>query len=133
MGEVVVNAAESSSRRSSFAVFCRRLVRDRLFRGTDAAATIERWPSVRAGEGNYIFPFQEDADVIFNSALPYEHSLLKPYGERFLAEVPREHPSFMEASRLVRFFSFFTPILEVEVPGTSIVREFIGGSAFRYT
>jgi uridine kinase len=112
---------------------CRRLVRDRLFRGTSAAATIAGWPSVRAGEGSYIFPFQEDADVIFNSALPYEHSLLKPYAERFLAEVQRDHPSFMEASRLVRFFSYFIPILQIEVPGTSIIREFIGGSAFRYT
>ncbi len=112
---------------------CRRIVRDRLFRGTRAAETIEGWASVRAGENRYIFPFQEDADVIFNSALPYEHALLKPYAERFLAEVPRNRPSFMEASRLVRFFSFFIPILEAEVPGTSILREFVGRSAFKYT
>lgn len=112
---------------------CRRIVRDRLFRGTRAADSIEGWASVRAGENKYIFPFQEDADVIFNSALSYEHALLKPYAERYLAEVPRDHPSFMEASRLVRFFSFFIPILEAEVPGTSILREFIGRSAFKYT
>jgi len=111
---------------------CRRLVRDRLFRGTKAEETIARWGSVRAGEWSYIFPFQENADVIFNSALSYEHSLLKPYAERYLAEVPRDHPSFMEASRLVRFFSFFTPVLEMEVPGTSIMREFIGKSTFKY-
>lgn len=111
---------------------CRRIIRDRLFRGTRAAETIEGWPSVRAGENKYIFPFQEDADVIFNSALPYEHSLLKPYAERFLMEVPREHPSFMEASRLARFFSYFIPILEMEVPGNSILREFVGRSAFKY-
>ena len=111
---------------------CRRLVRDRLFRGTTAANTIAGWASVRAGESKYIFPFQEDADVIFNSALPYEHALLKPYAERFLTEVPRNHPSFMEASRLVRFFSFFIPILENEVPHTSILREFVGGSSFSY-
>ncbi len=111
---------------------CRRIVRDRLFRGTKADYTIAGWPSVRAGESKYIFPFQEDADVIFNSALPYEHSLMKSYAERFLMEVPRDHPSFMEASRLVRFFSYFIPILEMEVPGNSIIREFIGGSAFKY-
>lgn len=112
---------------------CRRIVRDRLFRGTTAAETITRWPSVRAGERQYIFPFQEEADVIFNSALAYEHALLKPYAERHLMEVPRDHPAFMEASRLVRFFSFFIPILAAEVPHTSILREFVGGSAFRYT
>lgn len=110
----------------------RRLVRDRLFRGTKPEETIARWPSVRAGEWKYIFPYQENAEVIFNSALPYEHSLLKPYAERYLAEVPRGHPSFLEASRLVRFFSFFTPVLEMEVPGNSIIREFIGKSAFKY-
>jgi uridine kinase len=112
---------------------CRRIIRDRLFRGTRAAETIEGWRSVRAGENSWIFPFQEDANVIFNSALPYEHALLKPYAERYLAEVRRGHPSFMEASRLLRFFGLFIPILENEVPGNSILREFIGGSAFRYT
>jgi uridine kinase len=112
---------------------CRRIMRDRLFRGTTAAETIAGWASVRAGESRYIFPFQEDANVIFNSALSYEHALLKPYAERFLAEVPRSHPSFMEASRLVRFFSLFLPILPQEVPHNSILREFIGGSTFRYT
>lgn len=112
---------------------CRRILRDRLFRGTSAAETIAGWGSVRAGENQYIFPFQEDADVIFNSALSYEQALFKPYAERFLAEVPREHPSFTEAARLVRFFQFFLPILTIEVPHTSILREFIGGSAFKYS
>lgn len=112
---------------------CRRILRDRLFRGTTAAETIAGWESVRAGENRHIFPFQEDADVIFNSALSYEHALFKPYAERFLAEVPREHPSFMEAARLARFFQLFLPILTIEVPHSSIVREFIGGSAFKYT
>ncbi len=111
---------------------CRRLVRDRLFRGTSAANTIAGWASVRAGEGNYIFPFQEESDAIFNSAIAYEHALLKPYAERFLTEVSREDPSFAEASRLYRFFSYFIPILSHEVPHTSILREFVGGSAFRY-
>lgn len=112
---------------------CRRILRDRMFRGTSAADTIAGWASVRAGENKYIFPFQEEANAIFNSALSYEHALFKPYAERFLAEVPREHPSFMEASRLSRFFSLFLPILTIEVPHTSILREFVGGSAFKYS
>ncbi len=112
---------------------CRRIVRDRLYRGTTAAETIAGWTSVRTGENKYIFPYQESANVIFNSALPYEHSLLKPYAERYLAEVPREHTSYMEAYRLSKFFSFFIPILSREVPHNSILREFIGGSAFSYS
>ena len=111
---------------------CRRIVRDRLYRGSSAAETIALWPSVRHGEINYIFPFQEDADAIFNSALVYEHAVLKPFSERFLMEVPRNHPSFIEAMRLARFFNLFIPILPIEVPRTSIIREFIGDSAFRY-
>jgi uridine kinase len=111
----------------------RRVVRDRLFRGSNAAETIAAWPSVRMGEAQYIFPYQEDADVIFNSALAYEPAVLKPFVERFLMEVPRGHPSFMEATRLLRFFAFIITILPEEVAHNSIVREFIGGSAFRYT
>lgn len=111
----------------------RRIVRDRLFRDSRAAETITTWPSVRMGEARYIFPYQEDSDVMFNSALAYEPALLKPFAERFLAEVPRDHPSSMQASRLLRFFAFIIPILPAEVPHTSILREFIGGSAFRYT
>lgn len=110
----------------------RRIVRDRLFRGTGASATIMGWPSVRQGEEKYIFPYQEKADVVFNSALPYEHSVLKPIAERFLAEVPREDLAFMEVMRIYRFFAFFIPILSRDVPYTSILREFIGGSAFHY-
>lgn len=110
----------------------RRIVRDRMYRGTGAASTIRGWKSVREGEARYIFPFQESADAVFNSALPYEHSVLKSYAERFLAEVPREDPSYMEVTRIYRFFAFFIPILSAEVPHTSILREFIGGSAFRY-
>jgi len=111
----------------------RRIVRDRLFRGSNAADTISIWPSVRMGEAKYIFPYQEDADVMFNSAMAYEPALLKPFAERYLAEVQRGHPSFMEATRLLRFFAFIIPILPGEAPHTSILREFIGGSAFRYT
>lgn len=110
----------------------RRIIRDKMFRGTGAADTIVGWPSVRSGEAKLIFPYQEGSDFVFNSALPYEHAVLKPYAERFLAEVPREHPSFMEVMRLYRFFAMFTPILSAEVPHTSILREFIGKSVFRY-
>lgn len=111
----------------------RRIVRDRLFRGTGAVETFSIWPSVRLGESKYIFPYQEDADVMFNSALTYEPALLKPFAERFLMEVRRGNPAFAEATRLLRFFSFIVPILPQEVPHTSILREFIGGSAFRYS
>lgn len=110
----------------------RRLVRDRLFRGSSVADTLAMWPRVRAGENVHIFPFQEEADVMFNSALVYEPALLKPYAERFLMEVPRKHPSFVEALRLFRFLDLLVPIFPQEVPQTSIMREFIGGSAFRY-
>lgn len=111
----------------------RRIVRDRLYRGSNAADTIAVWPSVRMGEAKYIFPYQEDADVIFNSALAYEPAVLKPFLERFLMEVERGHAAFMEATRLLRFFTFIVPVLPEEVAHNSIVREFIGGSAFRYT
>lgn len=110
----------------------RRIVRDRLFRNANAKETIMSWPSVRKGENKYIFPFQENADVMFNSALVYEHSLLKPYAERFLMEIPKECSSFVEASRLFRFLDILIPILPEEVPHNSILREFIGGSTFRY-
>jgi uridine kinase len=110
----------------------RRIVRDRLFRGYSAERTIEMWPSVRRGEQNHIFPFQEQADSIFNSALVYEHAVLKNYAKRFLLEVPTDSPSFIEADRLLRFLSHFVPVFPEEVPQTSILREFIGGSAFAY-
>ncbi|MBI2092554.1 MAG: nucleoside kinase [Deltaproteobacteria bacterium] len=117
---------------TSDARLLRRIVRDRLFRGSSAAETLSLWPSVRTGENIYIFPFQEEADVMFNSALVYEPALLKSYAERFLMEVPREHPSFVEALRLFRFLDLLIPVLPEEVPQTSILREFIGGSSFRY-
>ncbi|MBU4484238.1 nucleoside kinase [bacterium] len=110
----------------------RRLIRDRLFRATNAAQTIAQWQSLRAGENKYIFPFQEEADVMFNSSLPYEHALLAPYAQRYLMEIPRDDSSFIEAERLLRFLNRFIPILDKEVPHNSILREFIGDSAFRY-
>lgn len=110
----------------------RRIVRDRLFRGYPADRSIEMWPSVRRGEQVHIFPFQEQADAIFNSALVYEPAVLKIYAERFLLEVPTGSPSFVEADRLLRFLSLFVPVFAEEVPHASILREFIGGSSFAY-
>jgi uridine kinase len=108
----------------------RRIVRDRLFRGHPAIRTLEMWSSVRRGEARGIFPFQEEADVMFNSALVYEPAVLRVYAERFLLEVPREHPAYTEAYRLLKFLTWFVPIFREDVPATSLLREFIGGSAF---
>ena len=115
---------------TSDARLLRRIVRDRLFRGHPATHTLEMWDSVRAGEARGIFPFQEEADVIFNSALVYEPAVLRVYAQRFLLEVPREHPAYTEAYRLLKFLSWFVPVTEKDVPQISLLREFIGGSAF---
>lgn len=108
----------------------RRLVRDRLYRGHSTTRTLEMWSSVRRGEARGIFPFQEQADIMFNSALVYEQAVLKVYAERFLLEVPREHHTYTEAYRLLKFLTWFVPIFQDDVPHTSLLREFIGGSAF---
>ena len=110
----------------------RRIVRDRRYRGYSAAQTIATWPSVRRGEQRWIFPYQEDADALFNSALVYEHSVLRLYAERFLLEVPEDHPSFVTAYRLLRFIEQFVPLFDETIPHTSLLREFIGGSDFSY-
>ena len=115
---------------TSDARLLRRIVRDRLFRGHPATRTLEMWDNVRRGEARGIFPFQEEADVIFNSALVYEPAILRVWAERFLLEVPREHPSYTEAYRLLKFLSWFVPVTEKGVPQISLLREFIGGSAF---
>ncbi len=112
--------------------FLRRIVRDRLYRGYSAAQTITTWPSVRRGEIRNIFPFQDSADVMFNSALIYEQAVLRLYAERFLMEVSRDSPSFVDAYRLLRFVQHFVPMFDESVPQLSILREFIGGSAFKY-
>ncbi len=104
----------------------RRIVRDRRYRGHNAARTIEMWPSVRAGERKHIFPFQESADVLFNSALLYEPCVIKPFTERYLLEVPRDHPSSAVAYRLRSFLQLFVPILPHDIPHNSILREFVG-------
>ena len=117
---------------TSDARLLRRLVRDQMTRGHRTTRTLEMWASVRRGEARGIFPFQESADVIFNSALVYEPAVLKIFAERFLLEVPREHPAYTEAYRLLKFLSWFVPVFQDNVPQTSILREFIGGGAFEH-
>jgi uridine kinase len=110
----------------------RRIVRDRHHRGYSAADNIQRWPSVQAGERAHIYPFEAEADAVFDSALVYEPAVLKVYAERYLLEVPPEHPAYPTAHRLREFIDRFIAIYPDHVPPTSIIREFIGGSGFEY-
>ena len=110
----------------------RRLTRDYTQRGADALATLSRWASVRRGEERHIFPYQENADVMLNSSLFYEISVLRPYAEKILREVPDTVPEYDEARRILKFLDNFIPIPPDEIPPTSILREFIGGSSFKY-
>ena len=108
----------------------RRIVRDFQFRGCSAINTMKRWPSVRRGEEKNIFPFQEEADVMFNSSMITELSVLKVFAEPLLNEIDNSYTEFSEARRLIEFLSYFLPIDSKEIPPNSIVREFIGGSCF---
>ena len=108
----------------------RRIERDARTRGYSAQATIKMWPSVRRGEEQNIFPFQDSADVIFNSALIYETALLKPYVQPLLFGVPRESEEYIEAKRLLKFLNYFLPIPADNIPKTSLMREFIGGGIY---
>jgi uridine kinase len=110
----------------------RRVVRDRHQRNYTAAETIMRWPSVRRGDIKHIYPCQSQADVVFDSALVYEMSVLKTYAERYLLEVPSTHPAFTTAHRLRNLIDQFVAIYPDHVPPTSVLREFIGGSGFEY-
>ncbi len=110
----------------------RRLTRDYTQRGANAVATLARWGSVRRGEERHIFPYQEEADVIINSSLFYEISVIRPFVEPILHEVPNTVPEYDQARRLLRFLDNFTVIDPAEIPPTSILREFIGGSSFTY-
>ena len=110
----------------------RRIVRDARYRNYSALETLSRWRSVRAGEEKYIFPYQENADVMFNSALIYELGVLKYDAIPLLDEVPENAPEYNEAQRLIRILSYFKPIGIREIPPTSILREFLSGSSFRY-
>lgn len=108
----------------------RRMVRDARTRGSTAAKTISMWPSVRRGEDKYIFPFQEEADVMFNSALIYELAVLKPYAEAILFGIPKDAPEYIEAKRLLKFLDYFLTISSEGIPKNSLMREFVGGSVF---
>lgn len=108
----------------------RRMVRDARTRGTTAEKTIAMWPSVRRGEDRHIFPFQEQADVIFNSALIYELAVLKPYAEAVLFGISKEVPEYIEAKRLLKFLDYFIGIGSEGIPQNSLLREFVGGSIF---
>ena len=108
----------------------RRMVRDNRYRGTAAPRTIEMWPSVRKGEEKNIFPFQENADVMFNSSLVYEIPMLKPLALPLLYEINKDMPQYAEARRLIEFLSYFVSAPNDLVPANSILREFIGGSLF---
>ncbi len=110
----------------------RRIVRDYKYRNYSAQDTISRWASVRRGEDAHIFPYQEEADVMFNTALLYELSVLKQQAEPILLEVQPNQAEYAEARRLLKFFSYFKPIQPHEIPPTSIIREFLGGSSFDY-
>lgn len=109
----------------------RRIVRDARERGYSAQATISRWESVRRGEKRHIFPYQENADVMFNSALVFELAALKPLAEPLLRQVPYNAPEYIEARRLLAFLDWFLPLDATLVPGNSIVREFLGGSSLK--
>jgi len=110
----------------------RRIIRDYRFRNYSARETIARWPSVRRGEEKWIFPYQENADVLFNSALLFELAVLKKHAEPILAEVPKYCDEYTETHRLIKFLNYFIPIHDREIPPTSLLREFVGGSSFRY-
>ena len=110
----------------------RRIIRDYKYRGYSAEETISRWPSVRAGEEKWIFPYQENADVMFNSALLFELAIIKDYAEPILRKVPNNRPEYSEAYRLRKFLDYFVPLQDKELPPTSLLREFLGGSSFRY-
>jgi uridine kinase len=110
----------------------RRIVRDYRYRGYSAEQTISRWDSVRRGEEKWIFPFQENADVMFNSAMIYELAAIRRHAEPILLQVPRTAPEYSEAYRLLKFLGYFNYITDRELPPTSLLREFLGGSSFRY-
>ena len=109
----------------------RRMIRDARTRGTSAQDTIARWPSVRRGEERNIFPYQESADVMFNSSLVYEFSVMKPYAEQLLYGIPEDVPEYLEAKRLLKFFDYFLTIHADAIPRNSLIKEFIGGSIFK--
>ncbi len=125
-----INLDEHNRIPSSDGRLLRRIVRDAMTRGNDARETISRWDSVRKGEEDNIFPYQEEADVMFNSAQVYEIAVLKQYAEPLLFAVPKDCPEYQEAKRLLKFLEYFLSIPSEAIPKTSLLREFIGGSCF---
>ena len=110
----------------------RRIIRDNKYRGVSAQETIRRWPSVRKGENRWIFPFQENADAMFNSAMLFELAVIKRQADPLLEQVPENCPEYAEAYRLRKFLKYIKPISEDQIPPTSLLREFLGGSSFEY-
>lgn len=110
----------------------RRIIRDYKYRGVSALETIKRWPSVRAGENKWIFPYQENADVMFNTALLFELAVIKSQAEPLLELVPENAEEHAEAYRLLKFLKYITPVPNRQLPPTSLLREFLGGSSFKY-
>lgn len=110
----------------------RRIVRDYKYRGCSAKDTIHRWPSVRAGENKWIFPYQEEADVMFNTAMLFELAVIKQQAIEILEQVPENCEEYAEAYRLRKFLRYFSPLSNKNLPPTSLLREFLGGSSFKY-
>ena len=110
----------------------RRIIRDHKYRGVEARETIRRWPSVRKGENQWIFPYQEKADAMFNTAMLFELAVIKSQAEPLLEQVPENCPEYAEAYRLRKFLRYIKPIPEAQIPPTSLLREFLGGSSFEY-
>lgn len=110
----------------------RRIIRDHKYRGCSARETIRRWPSVRAGENRWIFPYQEQADMMFNTAMLFELAVIKTQAEPLLEQVPENCEEYSEAYRLLKFLRYIRPIPYDQVPSTSLLREFLGGSSFKY-
>ena len=110
----------------------RRIIRDHKYRAVTARETIRRWPSVRAGENKWIFPYQENADAMFNTAMLFELAVIKSQAEPLLEAVPENCPEHAEAYRLLKFLRYIQPIPETQIPPTSLLREFLGGSSFKY-
>jgi uridine kinase len=110
----------------------RRIIRDYKYRGVSAQETIRRWPSVRRGENKWIFPYQENADQMFNSAMLFELAVIKSQAEPLLEQVPENCEEHAEAYRLLKFLRYIRPIPEAQIPPTSLLREFLGGSSFEY-
>ena len=125
-----LNIDEHNRIRTTDGRLIRRMIRDARTRGNSAQMTLNRWDAVRLGEEANIFPYQEDADVVFDSSLIYEMAAMKPFAEALLFQIPEDCPESMEATRLLKFLDYFLAIDTARIPVNSLLREFIGGSCF---